>query len=292
MSDRDKNKTSRSKTLLRAKQTQNTQAGQERKKIYLVDKKRLLEKEKDNYTKLMVLKCPDGWWKMFGHSAIFYKYKIADSLKVAARLLPDTDYDVVSEEGYIAIDDVERLKNKLKVLRIYPSNITERGWTFDLGERVTEQDYVLMLHEEDQRLERANRLITVNEHLAELNAKVKAVHKIVHECVRKMDGVSREVFAVDAERRVAELQVMLVRTARGSMKVDVCLKRAYDVAEELYGYIMIMMNLRLLEAKKIYELTEAVVSLEKQIKGEIRKRALDRADQEVEKIIRKNDEEE
>lgn len=292
MSSKTVSSTSKSRTPMQAKRMQKTQAGQERKKIYLVDKKRLLEKEKDNYTKLMVLKCPDGWWKMFGHSAIFYKYKIADSLKVAARLLPDTDYDVVSEEGYIAIDDVERLKNKLKVLRIYPSNITERGWTFDLGERVTEQDYVLMLHEEDQRLERANRLITVNEHLVELNAKVKAVHKIVHECVRKMDGVSREVFAVDAERRVAELQVMLVRTARGSMKVDVCLKRAYDVAEELYGYIMIMMNLRLLEAKKIYELTEAVVSLEKQIKSEIRKRALDRADQEVEKIIRKNDEEE
>ena len=35
---------------------------------------------------------------------------------------------------------------------------------------------------------------------------------------------------------------------------------------------MIMMNLRLLEAKKIYELTEAAVSLEKQIKSEIRKK--------------------
>lgn len=258
----------------------------------MVDKKRLLEKEKDNYTKLMVLKCPDGWWKMFGHSAIFYKYKIADSLKLAARLLPDTDYDVVSEEGYIAIDDIERLKNKLKILRIYPSNITERGWTFDLGERVTEQDYVLMLHEEDQRLERANRLISVDEHLAELNAKVKVVHKMVHECVRKMDGVTREVFAIEADRRITELQITLVRTSRGSTEIDECLRRAYEVSEELYGYIIVMMNLRLLEAKRIYDLTEAVVALEKQIKREVRKRALDKADIEVKRITRKNGEKE
>lgn len=135
MVNQDINKTSKPKTPLRAKQAQSTQAGQERKKIYLVDKKRLLEKEKDNYTKLMVLKCPDGWWKMFGHSAIFYKYKIANSLKVAARLLPDTDYDVVSEEGYIAVDDIERLKNKLKILRIYPSNIAERGWSLNNQEK-------------------------------------------------------------------------------------------------------------------------------------------------------------
>lgn len=135
MSSKVAGSASKPKTPMQAKRTQETQVGQERKKIYLVDKKRLLEKEKDNYTKLMVLKCPDGWWKMFGHSAIFYKYKIADSLKLAARSLPDTDYDVVSEEGYIAIDDIERLKNKLKILRIYPSNIAERGWALNNQEK-------------------------------------------------------------------------------------------------------------------------------------------------------------
>ena len=278
-------KTKNTNTSVRAKRVAEANEGQERKKVYLIDKKRLLEKEKDNYTKLMVLKCPDGWWKMFGHSAIFYKYKIADSLKLTARLLPDTDYEVVSEEGYIAIDDVERLKNKLKVLRIYPSNITERGWIFDLGERVSEQDYVLMLHEEEQRLERVNKLVNVDEHLSELNAKVKVVHKLVHEYVRKMDGVARDAFAIEANKRAAELQIMLVRAARGSVDVDRCLRFARDVAEDLYGYIMIMMNLRLLEAKKIYALTEAVVALEKQIKKEARKRALDLADAAAENLM-------
>ena len=278
-------KTKNTNTSVRAKRVAEANEGQELKKVYLIDKKRLLEKEKDNYTKLMVLKCPDGWWKMFGHSAIFYKYKIADSLKLTARLLPDTDYEVVSEEGYIAIDDVERLKNKLKVLRIYPSNITERGWIFDLGERVSEQDYVLMLHEEEQRLERVNKLVNVDEHLSELNAKVKVVHKLVHEYVRKMDGVARDAFAIEANKRAAELQIMLVRAARGSVDVDRCLRFARDVAEDLYGYIMIMMNLRLLEAKKIYALTEAVVALEKQIKKEARKRALDLADAAAENLM-------
>ena len=52
------------------------------------------------------------------------------------------------------------------------------------------------------------------------------------------------------------------------------------------------MNLRLLEAKRIYDLTEAVVALEKQIKREVRKRALDKADIEVKRITRKNGEKE
>ena len=39
-----------------------------------------------------------------------------------------------------------------------------------------------------------------------------------------------------------------------------------------------IVNLRLMEAKVVYKITEAVVALEKQIKKELRKRALEQAD--------------
>ena len=234
---------------------------QEEKQEYLEIKRRLLEREKDNYTQLMLMKGKGGWWMMFGHSAIMYKYMVAKRLRLSVKLLPDSDYGVKSDEGCVSVRDLNKLEQRLKPARIYPIKITPKAAIFDLGERVSEQDYALMVREDEISLEMANRLILPEEHMTELNTKTKAAHKVIHEAVRKMDGVSREVFADEMERAVVRLQVMVLRTARGTMDVDECLAEAYDVTEDLYVYTMIMLNLRMLEAKKIYDIAEAVVAL-------------------------------
>ena len=266
----------------------------EERKKYFALKKRLLEYEKSNYTEMVLIRTPDKikkskkyWWKIFGHSAVFYKYWIGERLKHKIRLLPDTDYEVRSEEGCVSISDLDNLKQTLKTIHVYPSSETEKVVIFKLGDRISEQDYVLMLHEDNMRLEMANKLIQPKEHMTELNAKVKDVLSLVHECVRKMDGASRESFAGEMERKTVELQIVVLRAARGTIEINDCLERAYDIAEDLYGFVMVLMNLRMLEAKKIYGLAEAVVALEKQIKKENKKRALKEIDDGIEAKVKK-----
>ena len=254
---------------------------QELKIAYLEAKRRTLVYEKSNYTQLVLVKTHEGWWKMFGHSAVFYKYMVAKRMHISVKLLPDTDYDVVSEEGCISISDFEEFRRKMKLAKIFLVKITNSVAIFDLGERVSEQDYVLMIREDEVSLEMANKLILPEERMTELNTKTKAAHKSIHEMVRKMDGVSRENFANDMERSVVRLQILVLRVARGTTDVDDCLSQAYDIAEDLYGYALMTLNLRLVEAKKVYEVTETIVALERQIKKEMRKRSMDRVEAEA-----------
>ena len=265
---------------------------QERKNYFAI-KKRALAYEKDNYTEILVIRTPDKikkregyWWKMFGHSAVFYKYWVGERLKHKVRLLPDTDYEARSKEGCVSINDVNRLKQTLRTLKVYPSKETEKAIIFKLGERVTEQDYALMLHEDEMRLEMTNKLIQPKEHMTELNAKLKDALQLVHECVRKMDGASRETFGAEMERRTVELQILVLRAARGTIDVDYCLERAYDIAEDLYGFVLVLLNLRMLETKRLYVLAEAVVALEKQVKKEKKKRALKEIDDSIERAVK------
>ena len=249
-----------------------------RKKYYEI-KERLLKFEENNYTQLVLIKSMDAdWWKMFSHSAIFYKYMIGERLKLTVNLLPDTDYHVKSKEGFVAIKDLVSFENKLKESKIYRLKTTSDTIIFDLGERVSEQDYQQMLREDMMRLEMANKLIVPEEHMVELNGKVRDLHEMIYTTVRKMDGVARETFANEIERTVAALQRKILRVSRGTADIDDCLADAFDATEELYGYVTNLITLKLLAPKKIYDLTVAIVALEKQIKREMHKRVLVQAE--------------
>lgn len=261
--------------------------GQDKKVAYLELKRRALEYEKDNYTQLVAIKTHEGnWWKLVGHSAIMYKYMVAPRLRLKPKLMPDTDYNVKSEEGVISISDIDRFEEKLKQGKIFRVKTTELTRIFDLGERVSEEDYVLMVNEDEMKLEMANKLIRPEERMSELNAKVKKMLEIIHPNVRKMEGVTRDVFGVEMEQKIVKLQLMVLRSARGTMEVEECLTEAFDIAEDLYGYVEVILNLRLMEPKIIYRMAEAIVALESQIKKELKKRAIIQAELELQNRLK------
>jgi|GEM_PF-1573850 len=273
----------------RAGAAESSKKGQELKKAYLEVKRRTLNYEKNNYTQLVVMKTQDGkWWKMFGHSAVIYENLIAPRLRLKAVRHVDTDYDEKSEEGFVGVPDIEKFQERLSFGKIYISNKTEWVRVFDLGERVAEEDYVAMLNEDKMREEMTNKLILPEVLLAELNAKAKKLLNIVHVNVRKMDGTARDAFGIDMERKVVKTQLMIVRAARGTWDVDDCLEQAYELMEDLYGYALIILNLQLMDAKVVYNITEAVVSMENQVKKELRKRALKAVDEKLDKRMRRH----
>lgn len=272
----------------RAERAKKAKEGQDRKKAYLEVKRRALNYEKENYTQLVAIKSKDGdWWKLVGHSAVIYKYMVAPRLRLKPKLMPDSDYDEISKEGVISISDIEQFEKNLKMGKIYLVNSSAWTKVFDLGERVSEEDYQLMLHEDEMRLEMANKLIMPKERLSELNNKVKTLLNLMHSNVRKMEGVARDSFGIEMDKRVVKIRIMVLRAARGTVDIEDCLTEAFDATEDLYGYIMALMDLKLLSPKVIYDMTEAVVALESQIKKEINKRAMELADTGLQERVRK-----
>lgn len=263
----------------RANRAKEAKKGQDRKKAYLEVKRRALNYEKDNYTQLVAIKSNNGdWWKLVGHSAVMYKYMVAPRLRLKPKLMPDSDYDEKSEEGVISIPDIDKFEERLKVGKIYLINSTEWTKVFDLGERVREEDYRLMVQEDEMKLKMANKLIMPEERMSELNNKAKSLLNIVHPAVRKMEGVARDVFGIEMDKRAVKAQMMILRAARGTVNVEDCLTETFDIAEDLYGYILVLMNLKLLDSKVIYNMAEAVVALESQIKKELSKRMIEQVD--------------
>ncbi len=264
-------------------QRQNAQKMVERK-TYLEDKRRLLKDEETNYDKLYVLRTHDGWWKMFGHSALIYKHVVCkDMFKTDVKLLPDTDYYVTSSEGYVSITSIHELEKRLKRRKIYALTAKPRGWIFELGFKVTEQDLNLMRNEEEMQIERANALIATYSNLAPMNQKVKEVVRELYSQMRLMDGVARDAFGNEMIAEAIKLKMMTVRTQRGTMSEEEYFKQAYSIAEDLYGHMSNIIDLRLLSSKKIFTLTQAIVQLEKQIDREVRKRAINAAKENMRK---------
>lgn len=272
----------------RDKRTKKALQGQDEKLAYLEVKRRALRYEQENYTELVAIRTQNPkWWKLVGHSAIMYKYMVAPRLRLRPKLLPDTDYNEKSNEGIISIPNINKFEERLRLAKIFLTKETEWVKVFSLGERVSKEDYLLMVDEDELRTEMANKLILPEVRLAELNAKTKAVVNVIHPNVRKMDGAAREAFGSEMERKAVNLQLMVLRAARGTMDFEECLTRGFDIAEDLYGYTLVFLNLKLVEPKVVYRMAEAVTALETQIKKEMRKLAAAAADKELKQKVKK-----
>ena len=272
----------------RDKRTKTALKGQDEKLVYIEVKRRALRYEQENYTELVAIRTQNPkWWKLVGHSAIMYKYMVAPRLRLKPKLLPDTDYNEKSKEGVVSISDINKFEEKLRLAKIFLTKETNWAKIFSLGERVSREDYLLMVDEDELRTEMANKLILPEVRLAELNAKVKAVINVIHPNVRKMDGAAREAFGSEMERKAVDLQLMVLRAARGTMDFEECLTRGFDIAEDLYGYTLVFLNLQLVEPKVVYRMAEAVTALETQIKKELKKLAMIKAEADLKQEVKK-----
>lgn len=272
---------------VRAKRNEADLEAKRRRKIYLEDKKRLLELEKDNYTQLMLLKTHDGWWKMFGHSAVIYAKYVAPKTGVKAKLHLDTDYQVVSEEGYVSIDDLKTFEHRVKPVGVYLLSEKERGAVFELGIRISEEDYITMLEEERMLIERANKLLMPVENLSELADAINKTMTVVHTATRKADGVVRELVMMDMDKALLNMQVKTTRMATGTLKMETGFSELTDIMAMLNAMMVTELKMRLVQPKTLYDMSYAIFNLQKKLEREIAKWGAAEAKKAAKKSVKK-----
>ena len=83
------------------------------RKSYRERKKQIMEKEKTNYSKVVVFRSVKGYWVAVDHSAIILAFVLAKPAKLRARLIRDNDFSVKSKLGMVPIRNLEKYKEAL-----------------------------------------------------------------------------------------------------------------------------------------------------------------------------------
>jgi len=250
------------------------------KELYLKHKMALLEIEKENYSKLYLVKTYDGWYKMFGHSALFLAKHLNDRVGKNYTLHFDNDYGVRDKSGSISIpgDKLSEFKLRMKYAKINLVREWDEGLEFEIGERLTEEDVVRMEQEDEHIAAKANELVLPHAIMPELRVQVKDMTRMVHELISNQSKLAKTAFLFDFEKEAVEMNMLVIAMGRGAIEIDICLEKLLEMVEMMYEYATVVADLDLIPPKKFYRVVKKIRSVEDQIKREIKKQTIRKVD--------------
>lgn len=250
------------------------------KELYLKHKMALLEIEKENYSKLYLVKTYDGWYKMFGHSALFLAKHLNDRVGKNYTLHFDNDYGVRDKSGSISIpgDKLSEFKLRMKYAKINLVREWDEGLEFEIGERLTEEDVVRMEQEDEHIAAKANELVLPHAIMPELRVQVKDMTRMVHELISNQSKLAKTAFLFDFEKEAVEMNMLVIAMGRGAIEIDICLEKLLEMVEMMYEYTTVVADLDLIPPKKFYRVVKKIRSVEDQIKREIKKQTIRKVD--------------
>ena len=248
----------------------------EEKERYLEHKRTLLKMEQENYTKVYVIRCYDGWYKVFGHSALFLAKHLNERVGKTYNLNYDRDYGVSDNHGCISIppNKLAEFKMRMEYAKINLTREWEDGLEYELGERITEEDIVRMQHEDELLAAKANELVMPHVIFPELRAQVRDMAELVHSATNNQSKISKAAFLGDMERKAVEMNMLVIASGRGAIKPDECLAELLIMIEEIYEYTTTMADFRMISPKKYWQMVKKIRAVEEQIKREMKKQAI------------------
>ncbi len=161
----------------------------ERNKAYSDNKKFLTEFEKTNFSYLVLLKSTNDFYKLIGHSALFYALNIAPKLNLTANLTTDGDYTYKSAEGIVSVREPEKLAEILKTLgikQLRPRHNPDDFILFKLPWTFTETQLADMQDQQNQSLRHFNQLVMVDNIIPVLFLQLEELLKIIYENSRTL----------------------------------------------------------------------------------------------------------
>ena len=234
-------------------------------------KRRVLGWEKNNYTRLAVIKTGNGWYKMFGHSAIVFVCQIAKRLDIPAELVSDSDYEQTSDEPVYLFKDLAKLEGRLKTLKIFRSSSEDGVMVFDLGYKVDAADLVAMQKEDQLVRERANKLVLPKEIFPGYRNELRILLGSIYEIVRKQNGVARELCGNSMMLICSRMMENFIEAANGHADMKQYMKTSVKDLRRIDAKLFVMSELRLETDNKIYNTMLQVAKTQKKAAGALQK---------------------
>ena len=256
-----------------------------------LNKKKLLEREKENFKNIFALKCYNGWLKLHDNSALIVSTWLDGRLGRTYNRNDDGGYGVRAQYGVVSIppDSVTDFVQRLARAQIKLTYDAEWVLEFELGERVSREEMVRMLHEDELVIDKVNKLVMPKEVLPGLRAATKSLLDNVHAIVRHQRESIKDIFLNDVERLAIDLNKLVIATSRGVVEIEECLEKVGGFTEELYEDATTMVDMKLLSAKQYKEMVDLIKGVEGEQARVIKRRALEKADKDIAKTRKKTD---
>ena len=183
--------------------------------------------ERLNYDKVIAFIAKDGWYKLGGHSALFYYHRLAKQLDLKPRLNPDSDFFSTFKEGIVSIRKIETLEANLKKLKIYRNDdlsVPPELYVFDLGYKISEEDVKLMENDAKIKKEKLNQMILPKVAMPELHAAMWRVTNVASRKIIQMNKNTLAMYGRPIMKDITDMQEAFLLMAMGHQDQEQMLK--------------------------------------------------------------------
>ncbi len=252
--------------------------GRRAKALYNRRKDAVIEKERENFQKLYLVRTHDKYgWKMFSHSALIYAWYVAPRLERQVKMKEDDDFVSRKKVESVMIKSLETLAMELKtVLGIEPEYNRDGLAIFDLKKEFTKSDLNEARSEFVESWDEANKLVEVESSMYPMLSKaLYMTAKMIAEIVRKFDSSAFSLVGDRMIRTIGEMEeeFMMTMKGRGEMKLKDCLEFLMDKSYRLESQLKIICDEKLIHASRAIKIAYQIQELEKRIGDAIKKEA-------------------
>ena len=233
---------------------------------YSENKNQIMQFESTNYNYLALMRSTHNYYKIFGHSALFYVYSIAPKLNITANLQPDGDFTSKSEYGFISIRDIEKLEeifNSIKITRLPTKNQTGDFVVFKLPWTFTEKQLLDFIDENNFNMRKFNHVVLVDNILPILFIQLEELEKAIYENVRGMSGpVEREVLGYKLLNLSTNMLHLYFDLANGNIDKYSCLKKLKSDLNSIKYQVKIIADLKIWQPKTCVRIGDIIIKIQ------------------------------
>lgn len=197
-------------------------------KIYNENKRAITEFEKTNSKFIVVMHSTNGFYKIFGHSALFYTYFVAPKLNLEVNLRADGDFTDKSPTGFVSLRNPEIFTENFRKFGLKQQPTKDKTGNFLLfkfPKAFTEEQLAEMLEKYHAETQNFNHIVMVENISPTLFLQIENLSKALFENVRSMNSqFEREILGADLIKAAAEMNHLYLKLTNGLIDKQTCLK--------------------------------------------------------------------
>lgn len=244
-------------------------------KIYATNKKRVSEFEKTNYEYIALVRSTNNFYKIFGHSALYYALDLAPKLSITANLQEDKDYTARSGEGFVSIRNLTELEEALQTLKIKRVRTRNRSGDFILFKlpwQYTEDQLAELLEQNHSKIQAFNHVVMVDNIIPILFIQTEELLKAIYENVRGMSSpVERETFGYTLIEFTAKMAETYLDLANGHLDKLACLKQMKSHLKTIKYKTKLITDLKIWTPKTCARIGDHIIKVQDIIEREFKK---------------------
>lgn len=250
----------------KAQKSTYNQIKQQLNQLYAETKNQIMEFEKTNYSYLALMRSTHGFYKLFGHSALFYQYSLAPKLNLKANLQTDGDFTAKSEEGFISIrkpDKLAEILATLKIQRVRTKNQTGDIILFKLPWTFTDAQIAEFVDNNHLKMRHFNHIVLVDNIIPVLFIQLEELLKAIYENVRGMSGpTERETFGYPLVKQTTAMLHLYLDLTNGLLSRDACFKQLKSKLNYIKYQTKLVTDLKIWQPKTCARIGDIIVKLQ------------------------------